>query len=173
VTIGDPAPTFDVQTDTGARFSLAGVRGRWAVVWFFPESESISTDTEARGFEKLLESFIDLNAVIVGVSIEARESHSELRSRNHLTFPLCTDRSKAISSVYGVMKGLEGWRGRANRQTFLIDPDGQIAFTWPKVTPRTHAKTVLEVLGKLAIERRVVELEGENGRGRRKEERSK
>jgi thioredoxin-dependent peroxiredoxin len=76
-----------------------------------------------------------------------------------LTFPLCTDRSKAISSVYNVMKGLEGWRGRANRQTFLINPDGRIAFVWTKITPRTHAKTVLEVLEKMAIERRVTELE--------------
>ena len=160
--IGDAAPTFDVQTDTGARFSLTGVRGRWVVIWFFPES--ISTDTQAHGFEKLLESFIDLNAVVVGVSIEAREEHIALRSRNHLTYPLCTDRSKAISSVYGVMKGLEGWRGRANRQTFLIDPDGRIAFVWTKITPRIHAKTVLEVLEKMAIERRVLELEGQNSR---------
>jgi thioredoxin-dependent peroxiredoxin len=173
VNIGDAAPTFDVQTDTGARFSLRGVLGRWVIVWFFPESESISTDTQARGFEKLLESFIDLNAVIVGVSIEPREEHIALRSRNHLTYPLCTDRSKAISSVYNVMKGLEGWRGRANRHTFLIDPDGRIAFTWAKVNPRIHAKTVLEVLEKMAIERRVLELEGQNGRGKTKEERSK
>jgi thioredoxin-dependent peroxiredoxin len=173
VNIGDAAPTFDVQTDTGARFSLRGVLGRWVVVWFFPESESITTDTQARGFEKLLESFIGLNAVIVGVSIEPREEHTALRSRNHLTYPLCTDRSKAISSVYDVMKGLEGWRGRANRHTFLIDPDGRIAFTWTKVNPRTHAKTVLEVLEKMAIERRVLELEGQNGRGKTKEERSK
>ena len=162
--IGDAAPTFDVQTDTGARFSLRGVLGRWVIVWFFPESESIASDTQARGFEKLLESFIDLNAVIVGVSIEPREEHIALRSRNHLTYPLCTDRSKAISSVYDVMKGLEGWRGRANRQTFLIDPDGQITFTWPRVNPRTHAKTVLEVLEKMAIERRVLELEGQKNR---------
>ena len=86
--IGDAAPTFDVQTDTGARFSLRGVLGRWVIVWFFPESESIATDTQARGFERLLESFIDLNAVIVGVSIEPREEHIALRSRNHLTYPL-------------------------------------------------------------------------------------
>jgi thioredoxin-dependent peroxiredoxin len=169
VNIGDAAPTFDVQTDTGARFSLRGVLGRWVIVWFFPESESISTDTQARGFERLLESFIDLNAVVVGVSIEAREEHIALRSRNHLTYPLCTDRSKAISSVYDVMKGLEGWRGRANRQSFLIDPDGRIAFIWTKVNPRTHPKTVLEVLEKMAIERRVLELEGQNGRGKRKD----
>jgi peroxiredoxin len=57
------------------------------------------------------------------------------------------------------MKGLEGWRGRCNRQTFLIDPDGRIAFIWTKVTPRSHAKTVLEVLENMAIERRVLELE--------------
>ena len=167
--IGDAAPTFDVQTDTGARFSLAGVRGRWVIVWFFPESESISTDTQARGFERLLESFINVNAVVVGVSIEAREEHIALRSRNHLTFPLCTDRSKAISSVYDVMKGLEGWRGRANRQTFLIDPDGRIVFVWTKINPRMHAKTVLEVLENMAIERRVLELEGQNGRGKTKD----
>jgi thioredoxin-dependent peroxiredoxin len=159
VNIKDAAPTFDVLTDTGARFSLAGVRGRWVVIWFFPESESLSTNTQARGFERLLESFINLSAVVVGVSIEAREDHIALRSRNHLTFPLCTDRSKAISSVYNVMKGLEGWRGRANRQTFLINPDGRIAFVWTKINPRTHAKTVLEVLEKMAIERRVTELE--------------
>jgi thioredoxin-dependent peroxiredoxin len=170
VNIGDAAPTFDVQTDTGARFSLSGVLGRWVIVWFFPESESIATDTQSRGFEKLLESFIDLNAVIVGVSIEPREEHTALRSRNHLTYPLCTDRSKAISSVYNVMKGLEGWRGRANRHTFLIDPDGRIAFIWTKVNPRTHAKTVLEVLENMAIERHVLELEGQNGRGKSKRE---
>jgi thioredoxin-dependent peroxiredoxin len=170
VNIGDAAPTFDVQTDTGARFSLSGVLGRWVIVWFFPESESIATDTQSRGFEKLLESFIDLNAVVVGVSIEPREEHIALRSRNHLTYPLCTDRSKAISSVYNVMKGLEGWRGRANRHTFLINPDGRIAFIWTKVNPRTHAKTVLEVLENMAIERHVLELEGQNGRGKSKRE---
>jgi thioredoxin-dependent peroxiredoxin len=71
VNIKDAAPTFDVLTDTGARFSLAGVRGRWVVIWFFPESESLSTNTQARGFERLLESFINLSAVVVGVSIEA------------------------------------------------------------------------------------------------------
>jgi thioredoxin-dependent peroxiredoxin len=161
VNIGDLAPTFDVLTDTGARFSLAGVHGRWVIVWFFPESESLATDTQSRGFERLLESFIDLNTVVVGVSIEAREEHIALRTRNHLTFPLCTDRSKAISSVYNVMRGLEGWRGRCNRQTFLIDPDGLIAFTWTKVNPRLHARDVLEVLKKMAIERRVIELQSQ------------
>jgi thioredoxin-dependent peroxiredoxin len=159
VNIGDTAPTFEVQTDTGAKFSLAGVQGRWVVLWFFPESASWATDVQAHGFEKLLESFLQWNAVVVGVSIETREEHAELRARHHLTYPLCTDRSKAISSVYQVMQGFEGWRGRANRQTFLIDPDGHVAFVWTRVQVRTHAKAVLGLLEKRAIERQLRELE--------------
>ena len=144
--VGDQAPQFDTFTDNGRRFSLERVRGRWVVLFFYPRDESYASEVQARRFEDLLPEFVRYGAVVVGVSTDPRDLHAALRARCKLSFPLVSDRSKAISATYGTMRGLARWYGVTNRHSFLIDPEGRIAKIWRYVNPVNHADQVLKEL---------------------------
>ena len=80
------------------------------------------------------------------------------REKFGLPFTLLADEDHAVAEAYGswVEKqnyGKTYW-GTA-RTTFLVDPDGRIARTWPKVKPEGHAADVLAVLDELQAAPRV------------------
>lgn len=150
--VGDLAPQFDTFTDNGRRFSLERVRGRWVVLFFYPRDESYASEVQARRFEELLDEFVRFGAVIVGVSTDTRDAHAAFRAKCKLSYPLVSDRSKAISATYRTMNGLARLYGIANRHTFLIDPQGRIVKIWRYVNPVNHADVVRKEL-----EARVVE----------------
>ena len=86
--------------------------------------EALSTDTEAR--------------------------QARFREKCDLSFPMIPDGDKAIGRAYGVMGGVSGLLNLAQRQTFLIDPAGNLAWHWKVSNPATHAGQVLEKLAELS-----------------------
>lgn len=38
--VGDPAPEFTVQTHEGKELSLANLRGKKALLWFYPKADT-------------------------------------------------------------------------------------------------------------------------------------
>ena len=143
---GDKAPDFDLPTDTG-RVSLAALKGRWVVLFFYPKDDTPGCTVEAQGIRDQWESFQKAGIQVFGVSMQDAASHSAFIEKHKLPFPLVVDADRKVTTAFGVpVRGGEF----AARQTFLIGTDGNIKQIWREVTPAEHAKQVLDAAGAAA-----------------------
>ena len=142
---GDKAPAFDLPTDTG-RVSLASLKGKKIVLYFYPKDDTSGCTSEALQFSSEVEEFQKLGAVIVGVSKDSAASHAKFRLKHDLTVELAADTTGEIVETYGawVEKSMYGRKYMGiDRSTFLIDADGVIREVWRKVKVPGHIKAVL------------------------------
>jgi thioredoxin-dependent peroxiredoxin len=147
--VGSAAPEFELEDQKGQLHSLEDYRGQWVVLYFYPKDETPGCTTEACEFRDNIFAFRDLNAQILGVSLDDVESHKKFAKTYSLPFPLLADTSGTTASAYGVKTRMFGMTV-ARRQTFVIDPDGNIAKHYEKVKPDEHSAEVLVDLKKLA-----------------------
>ena len=142
VTTGNPAPEFELPDQTGQLHSLEDYREQWVVLYFYPKDETPGCTTEACEFRDNIFAFRDLNAQILGVSLDDVESHRKFAENHSLPFPLLADTDGSTSDAYGVKTRMFGMTV-AKRQTFIIGPDGKIAKHYEKVKPAEHSAQVL------------------------------
>ena len=143
--VGQEAPTFTLPSQDGSPISLDQYRGKWVVLYFYPKDMTTGCTIEAHKFQDALPQFDAKNAVILGVSVDTVDSHKQFCTKDSLTFHLLADPDHKVVSAYGSL-GAFGPMTIANRNTFLIDPQGKIAKVWVKVTPATAASDVLAAL---------------------------
>ncbi len=148
VAVGEPAPEFELPDQEGQLHSLEDYRDQWVVLYFYPKDDTPGCTTEACEFRDNVFAFHDLNAQILGVSLDDVESHKAFSEKHGLPFPLLADVGGAASTAYGVKTRMLGME-IAKRQTFIISPDGTIARHYEKVDPDSHSKQVLADLAEL------------------------
>ena len=148
VTTGDPAPEFELSDQNGQLHSLEDYRDRWVVLYFYPKDETPGCTTEACEFRDNIFAYRELNAQILGVSLDDAESHKAFAENHGLPFPLLADVDGEAATAYGVKTRMFGMTV-AKRQTFIIGPDGSIAKHYDKVKPAEHSDEVLADLRKL------------------------
>jgi peroxiredoxin Q/BCP len=148
VAVGDTAPEFELPDQDGQLHSLEDYRDQWVVLYFYPKDETPGCTTEACEFRDNIFAFRDLNAQILGVSLDDVESHKAFADKHGLPFPLLADSDGAAATAYGVKTRMLGME-IAKRQTFVIGPDGTIAKHYEKVDPSEHSKQVLADLAAL------------------------
>jgi peroxiredoxin Q/BCP len=147
--VGSPAPEFELADQDGELHSLEDYRNQWVVLYFYPKDETPGCTTEACEFRDNIFAFRDLNAQILGVSLDDVESHKKFAENHGLPFPLLADPDGKASSSYGVKTRMFGMTV-AKRQTFIIGPDGLIVKHYEKVNPDEHTAEVLADLKELA-----------------------
>jgi thioredoxin-dependent peroxiredoxin len=143
--VGQDAPTFTLPSQDGSPVSLEQYRGKWVVLYFYPKDMTTGCTIEAHKFQDALPQFDAKNAVILGVSVDTVDSHKQFCTKDSLTFHLLADPDHKVVSAYGSL-GAFGPMTIAQRNTFLIDPQGKIAKVWVKVTPANAASDVLAAL---------------------------
>ena len=145
----DRAPAVALPDAEGTIHDLSAQRGHWVVLYFYPTDDTPGCTTEACEFRDTQDVFAERDAIVWGVSPQGKTSKAKFRSKFGLQFPLLTDADHAVAESYGswVEKDNYGkkYMGTA-RRTFLIDPQGKVARTWPKVKPAGHAAEVLAAL---------------------------
>jgi peroxiredoxin Q/BCP len=150
---GDAAPPFDLPDGTGGRVSLASLKGKPVVLYFYPKDDTPGCTREACDFRDLKAEFAKAGATILGVSPDAPASHEKFAGKFSLSFPLLSDADHQVAEAYGVW-GEKTNYGRTymgiTRATFLIDGQGKVARVWPKVKVDGHADAVLEAVRALA-----------------------
>lgn len=139
---GDPAPDFELRDQDGQMHSIEDYRGKWVTLYFYPKDGTPGCTTEACEFRDDFFAFSELDCQILGVSLDDEESHKEFSEEHGLPFPLLADTDGTTAAAYGVRTRLLGMT-LAKRQTFLIDPEGNVAKHYDKVDPDTHSKEVL------------------------------
>ena len=147
-TVGQNAPTFTLPSQDGSPVALDSYRGKWVALYFYPKDMTPGCTIEAHNFQRDLAKFEADNAVILGVSVDTTDSHKQFCTKDGLTFKLLADPEHKVVDQYGSL-GHFGPMTIANRNTFLIDPEGKIVKEWTKVDPQHHSEEVLAALGEL------------------------
>ena len=142
VAVGHPAPEFELPDQAGQLHSLEDYRDQWVVLYFYPKNGTPGCTTEACEFRDNIFAFREMNAQILGVSMDDIESHQRFAEKHGLPFPLLADTDGDAAEAYGVKTRMLGIRV-AKRQTFVISPDGTLAKHYEKVDPDSHSEQVL------------------------------
>ncbi len=144
--VGDKAPAFSMPSDGGGKISLASLKGRKVVVYFYPKDDTSGCTKEAIDFNALKKDFAKLNTEIIGVSPDSVKSHDKFKAKHELGITLLSDETRSMVEAYGVWveKSMYGRKYMGvERTTFLIGAEGRISHVWNKVKVPGHAAAVL------------------------------
>jgi peroxiredoxin Q/BCP len=146
---GDQAPDFALVDADGNTVTLAGLRGRKVVLYFYPKDDTPGCTLEACDFRDRKADFDAADATVLGVSPDSVASHGEFRAKYGLPFPLLADPDRAAAEAYGVYKEKTMYGKTAmgiERSTFLIDPRGVIVKALRKVKVDGHVEALLALV---------------------------
>ena len=146
--VGSPAPNFSLNSQDGKPVSLHDFKGKWVVLYFYPNDFTSGCTTEAHNFQRDLAQYEQKNAVILGVSMQDEDSHQKFCTKEGLSFKLLADTKQEVSAQYDSVMNLAVAKLSA-RHTFLIDPQGKIEKVWLDVKPDKHSEEVLAALTEL------------------------
>ena len=146
---GQPAPDFELASDTGERVRLSDLRGRTVVLYFYPEDDTPGCTTQACGLRDVYGEIQEHGAAVLGVSPDTEASHVRFRDKYGLPFPLLADPEHEVAELYGVWVEKKAYGKKSmgiKRSTFIIDAGGNVAKAMPGVKPDGHADKVLAEL---------------------------
>lgn len=146
---GSKAPDFTLSDQNGNTVSLSDFRGKKVVLYFYPKDNTPGCTRQACAFAGAYEAFKNNNVAVVGVSKDSVASHRKFVEQHNLPFILLSDPELAVIQSYDVWqeKKLYGKVGMGViRSTYIIDEDGVIEKTMPKVKPDTNAAEILAYL---------------------------
>lgn len=149
---GDMAPDFTMPASGGRTVSLAELRGRPFVLYFYPKADTPGCAKEACAFQEALPQLGKLGVEVIGVSKDKMKPIEKFAEKYNLTFPLASDAETQVAEAYGVWveKSMYGKKYMGlERSTFLIDATGKIAAIWPKVKIDGHAAEVQKAIAAL------------------------
>jgi peroxiredoxin Q/BCP len=145
--LGSPAPLFTLPLADGREISLADLKGRKVVVYFYPKDDTSGCTMEAKEFNALKAEFHSVDTDIIGISPDSPVSKAKFAGKYGLELSLAADEDKSVLQAYGVwaQKSMYGRKYMGvERTTFLIDREGRVAKIWPKVKVPGHAQAVLD-----------------------------
>ncbi len=146
---GKPAPNFELTSDSGETVSLADLRGKPVVLYFYPKDDTPGCTKEACAFRDNLPKFGAMDAVILGVSKDSLDSHAGFIKKYDLNFTLLSDEDLKVNNLYGTWVEKENYGKKywgTERSTFVIGRDGKIKKVFRKVKVDGHETEVLEAL---------------------------
>ena len=146
---GDVAPAFNLPDQSGKFHNNAEFRGKWLVVYFYPRDDTPGCTEQACTFRDDMHKLTRLGAAIVGISVDDTASHAAFASKYHLPFPLLADDKGEVAERYGSIRDLALVKF-AQRNTFLIDPQGKIAKVYLSVSTSKNSQEIIDDLQKLA-----------------------
>ena len=138
VQVGTQAPSFTlVDTDKKQR-SLDEFKGKKLVIAFFPGAFTGVCTKEMCALRDSMSKFNELNAQVIGISVDSPFANKGFSETNKLQFPLLSDYTRTAVKAYGVelqnFAGLEGYTV-AQRSVFVLDQDGVIRYAWVAENP--------------------------------------
>lgn len=150
--IQQSAPSFSAENQGHQLVSLSDFNDKKNVVlYFYPKDDTPGCTIEANDFTKLAAEFAKFDTVVIGVSKDSCESHTDFIKKFGLKVDLLADVSGELCESYGV------WREREKdgvkkmailRSTFIINKQGILLDVQYGVTPDGHAEEVLEKVKK-------------------------
>ena len=150
---GDTAPDFTLPDDTGEEVSLADLRGRKVIVYFYPAAMTPGCTKQACDFSDSLDSLKAAGYAVLGISPDKPEKLAKFREKDGLTITLLSDADKSVMTAYGAYgekklygKTVEG----VIRSTFVVDEDGKVELAQYNVKATGHVAKLRSDLGSLS-----------------------
>lgn len=144
---GMPAPDFTLPDQHGASVALSDLRGRKAIVYFYPEALTSACKQQACDFNDALPDLGGHGYAVVGISRDPVEKLARAAELDGLEFPLLSDADLAVHRAWGTF-GEKNSYGRivegVRRSTFVLDEQGVITHAFYN----TKAKGHLDMLAK-------------------------
>ncbi len=133
------APDFRLPDQNGILQSLAEHRGKYILLYFYPKDDTTGCTKEACVIRDAYQDFEKYGVTVFGVSADSVESHKKFAEKYHLPFTLLSDEKRKVIILYGANKGFASTK----RISYLIDSQGMIIKTYPKVDPTEHGGEIL------------------------------
>lgn len=147
--VNETAPDFSLPDQNGKLRTSAEFRGRWLVLYFYPRDDTPACTEQAVRFRDAMSGFDALGAAVCGVSVDDSASHADFARKFNFSFTLLADARGAVAARYGSLRNF-GFIRIAQRNTFIIDPQGKVARVYLGVNPSRNAREVAEDLRRLA-----------------------
>ena len=133
VKVGDKAPGFSLLNQDAEKVSLDNFKGKNVVLLFFPLANTGVCTKEMCTFRDELKAYEDLDAQVLGISIDSPFSLKMWQEKNNYNFPLLSDFNKEAANAYGALydvfvPGTLDLKGVAKRSAFVIDKDQNVKY---------------------------------------------
>jgi peroxiredoxin Q/BCP len=147
------APDFSLQDQNGKTHELKDYSGKWLVLYFYPKDSTPGCTTEACNFRDERDVIAEYGgAEVIGISKDSVASHKKFTEKHSLNFTLLSDETHKVIEAYGAW-GKKKFMGREFegifRNTYIIDPKGNIVKEYLGVNPKNHAVEIINDLKEL------------------------
>ena len=143
---GAAAPNFTLPAQDGKAISLTDFKGKWVVLYFYPKDQTSGCSKEAHNFQRDQDKYKAANAVVLGVSLDTVESHATWCTKDGFSFKMLADPQHKVVDLYGVPMMTHDNVNYAQRDTFLISPQGKIVNEWHVTDIDGHSDVVLAAI---------------------------
>ncbi|RPI63127.1 MAG: peroxiredoxin [Ignavibacteriales bacterium] len=131
--IGDKAPDFTLFNQDGEAVTLSSFKGKNVVVLFFPAANTGACTAEMCTFRDELKEYENLNAQLLGISVDTHFALKMFHEKNNYNFPLLSDFNKKVIKDYDVVldvfvPGKFDYLNTAKRAAFVVDKNGNIKY---------------------------------------------
>ena len=144
--VGSEAPNFTLPNQENQPITLSHYKGKWVVLYFYPKDQTSGCSLEAHNFQRDIDKYHALNAVVLGVSLDTVESHKTWCAKDGFSFKMLADPDHKVVDQYGVPVMDHNGMHFAQRDTFLISPDGKIVKEWQVKDIQSHSAEVLAAI---------------------------
>ena len=152
VSLNEPVPDFQAQATSSQLVSLAALKGRQVVLYFYPKDSTPGCTTEGQGFRDHHADFLAADTVVFGISRDGLKSHENFKAKQGFPFELISDKDEQLCQLFDVIK-LKKLYGKeymgVDRSTFLIDKKGVLRQEWRGVKVPGHVEAVLKAAREL------------------------
>ena len=136
--LGKAAPEFTLPNTARKAISLSEYRGKKVILAFYPAAFTGVCEKELCTFRDSLSSLNDLNATVLGISVDAPFSNGAFASKNDINFDLLSDYHRETVQAYGValndFAGMNGYIA-SKRAVFIVDESGSVVYEWVGPNP--------------------------------------
>ena len=130
ITINSPAPQFTLTSSELKEVKLSDFKGKKVVLHFFPMAFTGTCTTQLCTMRDNFGYYEDLNAQILGISVDSPFTLAKFKEENNYQFPLLSDFNKEVSTAYGAIyeKFVFGMKGVSKRAAFVIDEEQNVVY---------------------------------------------
>ena len=136
--LNEIAPDFNLKNTEKNDIALSSFKGKTVVLAFYPGAFTGVCDTEMCSLKDSMDSFNDLNATVLGISVDSPWANAEFAKKYEINFNLLSDYNRNVSKAYDMifngLGGLEGYEC-SNRGVIIIDGEGLIQYRWVAENP--------------------------------------